>query len=105
MREICLARLDRTRPVLILTRELARHTMTKVTVAPITSTVRGLSSEVPVGVRNGLVHECAAVLDNVVTIPTALLGRTIGLLADDQEPALARAIALAYNLDIPLLST
>ena len=44
MREICLARLDKTRPVLVLTREVARAAMTKVTVAPLTSTVKGLSS-------------------------------------------------------------
>ena len=36
MREICLARLDKTRPVLVLTRDTARAAMTKVTVAPIT---------------------------------------------------------------------
>jgi mRNA interferase MazF len=59
---------------------------------------------VPVGVRNGLDHECVVALDNVVTIPSALLGRTIGFLADDQEPSLARAVVLAYDLDIPLIS-
>lgn len=42
MREIRLARVDRTRPVVILTREAARAAMAKVTVAPITSTVKGL---------------------------------------------------------------
>lgn len=41
MREIRLAKLDTTRPVLILTRDTARSAMTKVTVAPITSTVKG----------------------------------------------------------------
>ncbi|WP_317451792.1 type II toxin-antitoxin system PemK/MazF family toxin [Microbacterium sp. NIBRBAC000506063] len=41
MREICLARLDKTRPVVILTRDAARVAMTKVTVAPITSTIKG----------------------------------------------------------------
>ena len=44
MREICLAHLSKTRPVLVLTRDTARASMTKVTVAPITSTVKGLSS-------------------------------------------------------------
>ncbi len=46
MREIVLAHLDKTRPVVILTRAGARASMTKVTVAPITSTIKGLSSEV-----------------------------------------------------------
>ena len=104
MREICLARLDRTRPVVVLTRETARAAMTKVTVAPITSTVKGLSSEVPLGPANGLDHDSAIALDNVVTIPAPLLGRTIGFLTEAQETQLARAIVLAYDLDIPLLA-
>lgn len=103
MREICLARLDKTRPVVVLTREMARPAMTKVTVAPITSTVKGLSSEVPVGVVNGLDHEGAISIDNLLTIPAALLGRTIGFLRPEQEQQLARAAVLAYDLDIPLL--
>lgn len=103
MREICLARLDKTRPVLVLTREPARPAMSKVTVAPITSTVRGLSSEVPVGAENGLDHDCVISLDNVLTVPVSTLGRTIGFLSDEQEGALARAVVLAYDLDVPLL--
>ena len=54
MRPIHLADLDKTRPVLVLTRELVRPHLTRVTVAPITSRVRGLSSELPVGTANGL---------------------------------------------------
>lgn len=104
MREICLARLDKTRPVLVLTREAARAAMTKVTVAPITTTVRGLSSEVRVGPRNGLHEECAVSIDNVLTVPTRLLGRTIGLLSPEQERELARAVVLAYDLEVPLLT-
>lgn len=105
MREICLARLDKTRPVVVLTREAARAAMTKVTVAPITSTIKGLTSEVPVGPDNGLEQLSAISLDNVVTIPATLLGRTIGFLTSDQEMLLAKAIVLAYNLDIALLDT
>ncbi|MDO5504061.1 MAG: type II toxin-antitoxin system PemK/MazF family toxin [Actinomycetia bacterium] len=103
MREICLIRLDKTRPALILTREAARGAMTKVTVAPITSTVKGLSSEVLVGPQNGLDHECAVSLDNVLTVPVSALGRTIGYLSDLQEAQLARAVVLAYDLDLALL--
>ncbi|ATH96053.1 MULTISPECIES: type II toxin-antitoxin system PemK/MazF family toxin [Dermabacter] len=99
MREICLAKLDKTRPVLVLTREVARSAMTKVTVAPITSTVKGLSSEVELGERNGLDHRSAASLDNAVTIPSSLLGRTIGFLQPDQERALANAAIMAFDLD------
>lgn len=103
MREICLARLDKTRPVLVLTREGARAAMTKVTVAPITSTVRGLSSEVPVGRDNGLDHAGVASIDNVLTIPADLLGRSLGFLDAGQERELAKAIVLAYDLDVPVL--
>lgn len=104
MREICLAKLDKTRPVVVLTRELARPVMSRVTVAPITSTVKGLSSEVVVGPHNGLEFESAISLDNVLTIPTELLGRTVGYLSESQERQLARAVVLAYDLDIPLFS-
>lgn len=77
--------------------------MTKVTVAPITSTIKGLSSEVPVGTDNGLDHECAVSLDNVLTVAVGAIGRTIGYLTAKQEAQLARAVVLAYDLDIALL--
>ena len=103
MREICLVRLDKTRPALVLTREVARAAMTKVTVAPITTTIKGLSSEVRVGADNGMDHDCVVALDNVVTVPVDLLGRTIGYLSTAQESELARAGVLAYDLELPLL--
>lgn len=105
MREVCLARLDKTRPVVVLTRDAARAAMTKVTVAPITSTIKGLSSEVPVGPHNGLDGVSVIALDNVVTIPAALLGRTVGYLTGEQEALLARAIVLAYDLNVALLDS
>ncbi|WP_309647916.1 type II toxin-antitoxin system PemK/MazF family toxin [Nocardioides sp.] len=103
MREICLVRLDKTRPALVLTRQVARAAMTKVTVAPITTTVKGLSSEVRVGSDNGLDHDGVVALDNVVTVPVDLLGRTVGYLSTQQESELARAVVLAYDLELPLL--
>ncbi len=98
MREICLVRLDKTRPALVLTREAARGVMTKVTVAPITATIKGLSSEVGVGPDNGLDHNCVVSLDNVLTVPANALG-----LSAAQEVELARAVVLAYDLEVPLL--
>lgn len=103
MRPVHLARLDRTRPVLVLTRELARPAMTRVTVAPITTTAKGLSTEVAVGPGNGLDHDCVVSCDNVATIPATALGRQIGWFFESQERALARALVLAFDLDIPLL--
>ena len=103
MREICLVRLDKTRPALVLTREAARTAMTKVTVAPITTTIKGLSSEVLVGSDNGLDRDCVVALDNVITVPVNLLGRTVGFLSAEQEAQLARAVVLAYDVELPLL--
>lgn len=103
MRPIHLARVEKTRPVLVLTRDLARPLMSNVTVAPITSTIRGLSTEVPVGPANGLDHDCVVSCDNIATISTVALGCQIGWLLDHQERELARAIILGFDLDIPLL--
>lgn len=99
MRPIHLAKLDKTRPVLILTRELVRPHLTRVTVAPITGTIRGLSTELPVGRHNGLEKDSVVSIDNVVTIPVTALGHQIGFLFPDQEPALATAIRNAFDLD------
>lgn len=99
MRPIHLARLEKTRPVLVLTRELVRPHLRRVTVAPITSTVRGLSSEVVVGLRNGLDHDSVVNLDNILTIPATDLGRQVGFLHPDQEHALTVAIAAAFDLE------
>lgn len=99
MRPIHVAQLDRARPVLILTRELVRPHLTSVTVAPITGTVRGLSTEVPVGARNGLEKDSVVSVDNIVTIPVAALGRQIGFFLPDQEELLTTAIQHAFDLD------
>ncbi|MGY1842035.1 type II toxin-antitoxin system PemK/MazF family toxin [Modestobacter sp. SYSU DS0875] len=99
MRPVHLAQLDKTRPVLVLTRELVRPHLARVTVAPITTTVRGLSTEVPVGPDNGLDHPSVISCDNVVTIPKSALGRQIGRLLPEQEPLLTAALHAAFDLD------
>mgnify|MGYP001418042901 CR=1 FL=1 len=99
MRPIHLARVDKARPVLVLTRELVRPHMNTVTVAPITTTIRGLSTEVPVGAANGLQEQCVVACDHVTTIPTTALGPQIGRLFDEQEDALTAAIHAAFDLD------
>lgn len=98
MRPIHIAHLDKARPVLVLTRELVRPHMSRVTVAPITSTIRGLSTEVPVGPANGLDHDGVVSCDNVVTVPTDSLGRLIGYLCPRQEAALGEALRTAFDL-------
>lgn len=99
MRAIHIAQLDKARPVLILTRELVRPHLRTVTVAPITATIRGLSSEVGVDATNGLTEPSVVSCDNITTIPTDALGEQIGLLLDSQEPALSEAIVAAFDLD------
>ena len=99
MRPIHTAQLDKRRPVLILTRELVRPHMSRVTVAPITTTVRGLSTEVPVGPVNGLDADGVISCDNIVTVPSTTLGPQVGFLLPDQEDALTFAIHAAFDLD------
>ena len=98
MRPIYAARLDKMRPVLILTREVVRPHLSRVTVAPITSTIRGLSTEVPVGPANGLDHTGVVSCDNIVTVPVSVLGRRLGFLLAEQETALTDAIRAAFDL-------
>ena len=99
MRPIHAARLDKARPVVILTRELVRPHLSRVTVAPITTTIRGLSTEVPLGPANGLDYPCVISCDNIVTVPKSALGRQIGFLLPAQEAALTAAIHAAFDLD------
>jgi mRNA interferase MazF len=98
MRSIALVRLDKPRPALILTRASKLHLLTWVTVAPVTSTIRGITSEVRVGTRNGLDHDSVVSCDNITTVRRDAVGDTIGLLFDDQEAELARAIGDAFDL-------
>ena len=78
---------------------LVRPHLNTVTVAPITTTIRGLSTEVPVGAANGLEQASVVACDHVTTIPRDALGSQIGLLLDDQERELSAAIQLAFDLD------
>jgi mRNA interferase MazF len=99
MRPIHIARLDQARPVLVLTREIVRPYLNTVTVAPITTTIRGLSTEVPLDAANGLASASVASCDNVTTIAKTALGEQIGSLLDRQEGVLSEAIRAAFDLD------
>ncbi len=99
MRPIHVAQLDKPRPVVVLTREAVRPHLSTVTVAPITTTIRGLSTEVAVGPDNGLEVPSVVSCDNVTTVPKTVLGRQIGILVDRQERDLSDAIRAAFDLD------
>jgi len=98
MRDIHIAHLDKPRPVVVLTREPVRAAMRRVTVAPITTTTKGLSTEVPVGPANGLDEACVVSCDNIITIDKGALGRHIGFLFERQEHELAAAIVSAFAM-------
>ena len=74
--------------------------MRRVTVAPVTTRARGLWTELEVGPANGLDKGISAVnCDNVMTIASDALGEQIGVLPDEQEPALSRCIRAAFDLE------
>lgn len=87
------------RPVCILTRDAAIPVLDRVTCAPITRTIRGIPSEVPVGPEHGLPEEAVINCDNIVTIGKLRLDpRPIGSLDAGTRARLDRA--LRYSLDI-----
>jgi mRNA interferase MazF len=99
VRPIHIAHLDKARPVLVLTRELVIPQRVQVTIAPLTSTARGLSVEIAVGPANGLGRESVVNCDNIVTIPKTALGERIGYLLPAQEDELTAAIHAAFDLE------
>ena len=100
MRDIHIAHLDKARPVVVLTRDAVRNAMRRVTVAPITTTAKGLSTEVSLGRANGLDGPCVVSCDNIVTIDKAALGRHVGFLFERQERELAAAVVNAFALRV-----
>lgn len=90
--------MDKARPVLVLTRDLVRPHMSRVTVAPITTTARGLFTEVPVGPANGLDAVGVVSCDNIATIPAGSIGTRIGYLLPGQEADINEAIHHAFDL-------
>jgi len=100
MRPVCDAHFDDgARPVVVLTRELVRPHLDRVTVAPVASVRRGLSTEVPVGVDNGVDAGSAVDCDAVTTIPVTALGVSRGFLLPAQELSLSLALRCAFDLE------
>jgi mRNA interferase MazF len=86
------------RPVVVLTRTAAIEVRTAVTVAPVTRTVRGIASEVPLGVAHGLRTDSVANCDSIQTIERARLRRRLGQLAPADLAALDRALRYALGM-------
>ena len=90
---------DKTRPVLILTRASALEYLSRITVAPITSTIRGVPSEVALGTEDGLKQPCAVNLHNVVTVPKGDIGRRVAQLGSSRMHEICRALAFALGCE------
>ena len=86
---------DKRRPVVVLTRQEVLPLLRTVIVAPITSTIRGLPSEVVVGTDEGLKHDSAVNLDHVQTVDQRLLHSFVGTLSETKMRQVCRALALA----------
>jgi len=88
---------DKQRPVLVLTRESALGYLSAVTVAPITSTVRGVPSEVVLTEEDGMKHVCAVNLHNVVTVSKEHLGRRVAKLGAQRLAEVCAALRFALG--------
>ena len=85
------------RPVMLLSRDSAYDYLSRVIVGEVTSTVRGIPVEVPLGRREGLRRKCVVNLDNTHVVPKACLKTRIGTLSSRRAPEVKRA--LGYALD------
>jgi mRNA interferase MazF len=91
------ARPDKKRPVVILTRDSVLEYLDETTVAPVTMTVRGIPSEVPLGPEDGLPEACAVNLDHVQTVARARLGALITTLPGRRMDEIREALLFALG--------
>ena len=86
---------DKRRPVVVLTRQGAIPYLSRVMVAPVTSTVRGAPGEVILGPEHGLKVLSAVSLDHVQTVPQSSLSSFVGTLPEHKMAEVCRALAIA----------
>ena len=86
------------RPVLILTRDSILEYLGEVTVAPITTTVRDIPSEVFLSKQDGMIKDCAINFDHIQTISKGKIGSLITTLSTDKLRTVSEAIQFALNL-------
>ncbi len=87
-----------TRPVLLLSRSEAYAVRDLVIVAPLTSRIRRIPTEVPLGRADGIPRRCAVNLDTLTTIPKRLLARRLARLSAEKLVAVDRALRFALGL-------
>lgn len=95
--ELWLADLDKTRPVIVLTRDPMGRYLNALLVAPVTSKVRGVSTEVTVGPADGVRVESVANMDNTQLVARARLLRRVGRATPETMAALCRSLAIAVD--------
>lgn len=93
------ARPDKKRSVLILTREPAIAFLNEVTVAPITSTIRNVPSEVILDQSDGVAAECALNLYHLQTVPKARVGQLVTTLSAERMTEVHSALLFALGFD------
>ena len=89
---------DKRRPVLILTRHSALDFLGEVTIAPVTTTVRDIPSEVPLGEADGMPRACAVNLDHIQTVSKGKIGAHITTLSTDRMAQVRQALRFALAL-------
>jgi mRNA interferase MazF len=90
---------DKKRPVLILTRDSAIGMLNTVTVAPITSTIRSIPTEVVLTKDDGLPNTCAANFDNLQTVPKSNIGNCMARLSARKMKEAGVAVSFALGFD------
>lgn len=92
---------DKKRPVVILTRNSAIAYLANVTVAPITSTIRSVPSEVALDEKDGLKSPCAVNLHNAITVSKDRLGKRVAQLSSTRMNAICGALRFSLGCDEP----
>jgi mRNA interferase MazF len=93
---------DRRRPVLVLTRQEMIGRLHTVSVAPLTSSIRGVASEVVVGPEVGLKQLSAINLHHVATVPLSGLRSFVGTVSDEVMVRVRNALLFALGFAGPV---
>ena len=89
---------DKKRPVLILTRDSVLEYLNEVTIAPITTTVRNIPSEVFLTIADGMLRDCAVNCDHLQTVPKGKIGPLITSLPPAKMVDVGQAIRFALDI-------
>jgi len=90
---------DKRRPVLVLTRDPMGAILHSVICAPVTTTARGVATEIPIGTAEGLPHPSVANFDNTLLVSRSLLIRRLGRASAQKMVEACEALAIAVGCD------